>query len=780
MASVPAPERRSRLDYALAYAALGWAVLPLHCITAKGRCSCGQDCASPGKHPDPRFAPHGVHSASKDPERIKAWWTAAPYANIGVALGAISGIVAVDIDPRNNGDETWAAFVQRNSGVQPDTAIQLTGGGGMHLILRHDPERTLVKPGAGVDIKADGGYIVVEPSSHVSGQHYAWDAEADPLEGQPIADAPAWLTTPAKASITRLGPAPKALGHIDPQRLLDLKAAMAHLDHDDYHVWIGVGMALHSTDAAEAYDLWDEWSQRSSKYDPQVQRSKWLSFGGRPDQLHVESIFAWARDAGWSGESPRIAVPATSVTIKPPAPEPEANPAKDPASSRRCAEAEKLGVHRPPGVLGDLADWITATAPRPQPLWSVSTALALGSVACGRRFVGKPRGNFSPLYFLHLGVSGSGKDYAKQAVYRCLEAAGWDALIGRGSSYASDAAVFSALYHQPQHITITDEIGRALANSKSEGAMHQRSALSALIEVWGSPHGRLYPKHYSMQGLTKEQAEAMAQRVVHKPSLTMIALGQPALVWEALDDGAIRDGFLARLLIVETDIGRSLDTETPDLPIPQPVIDWLRAVRQAGAGQGNLAATLATAGTPADIDPPTVDVPTTPEAMALWRAYQAEVIEDMDALERQGLAEIQSRRVEQAMRIAVILAVSTDPHRPVITADLAQWAITYTRWLGDLTLQAIRQHLHGSTFARQRAAVLAAIAKAGQRGLTERDLAKACRAWQGLEPRQRRAILDAISADGLAALVDLGPGPSGRGRPRKAWVALDNNADIGE
>jgi hypothetical protein len=415
-----------------------------------------------------------------------------------------------------------------------------------------------------------------------------------------------------------------------------------------------------------------------------------------------------------------------------------------------------------------MVDWINATAPRPQPLFAVSTALALGSVACGRRYRGMPRGNFTSLYFFHLGVSGSGKDYAKEAIYRALEAGDWSELIGRGSSYASDSAVFSALYAQPQHVTITDEIGRALANAKSEGGMHLRSAISALIEVWGSLHGRLYPKHYSTAGLTKDQADAMSKRVVHKPALTMVAMAQPSIFWASMDEGAIRDGFLARLIMVETDIGRGLDNECPELPIPDSVARWLQSIR--ASRMGNLGQLI---DAPADLDPSPIDVPSDKGAQAAFRAYQAELIAHMDELEKDGLSDLLNRRAEQAMRVATIVAVSVNVLEPVITKPIAEWAIAFVRFHCGNTLNSLRLHMHGSPFAKLRADVLASIKAAGPRGRTEAELARYSRAFSGLEPRMRRSVLDSLTADSLAALADMGKGPSGRGKTRKAWVALD-------
>src|SRR5579884_1684144 len=96
---------RDPLEAALAYAGWGWAVFPLHAVV-DGRCSCRRAaCAHPAKHPVTR---HGLLEATRDPARIRLWWARWPWANIGVATGAASGLVVVDVDPRSGGADSLA------------------------------------------------------------------------------------------------------------------------------------------------------------------------------------------------------------------------------------------------------------------------------------------------------------------------------------------------------------------------------------------------------------------------------------------------------------------------------------------------------------------------------------------------------------------------------------------------------------------------------------------------------------------------------------------------
>lgn len=171
------------------YVRHGIPVFPLH-SAINGRCSCGKpDCASPGKHPRTE---HGFKDATTDPARIAEWWTRWPDANIGMPTGPTSGRLALDVDPRNGGDASLERLTAKY-GRLPETAEQVTGGGGRHYILC-DPGISVPKTLApGIDLKGDGGYIVLAPSMHASGRAYQWDGISGVKALFAPADPPGWL-----------------------------------------------------------------------------------------------------------------------------------------------------------------------------------------------------------------------------------------------------------------------------------------------------------------------------------------------------------------------------------------------------------------------------------------------------------------------------------------------------------------------------------------------------------------------------------------------------------
>jgi len=180
--------------HALLYAKRGYAVVPMHSIDG-GACSCskGAKCSSPGKHP---LNINGVKGASIKRPQIRKWWSDHPNANIGIATGTRSNILALDVDPRNGGNETLELMIQQLGDLNA-VAISNTGGRGTHYVFKYPSFRIRKDSngkvfGPGIDVMSDGAIIVVPPSIHASGQKYRWREGVSLLENPPARIPKAW------------------------------------------------------------------------------------------------------------------------------------------------------------------------------------------------------------------------------------------------------------------------------------------------------------------------------------------------------------------------------------------------------------------------------------------------------------------------------------------------------------------------------------------------------------------------------------------------------------
>ncbi len=221
-------------EAAIAYAVRGFMTLPIFEID-RGRCACGSDtCRSPGKHPRTRS---GVYDATSDLTAVRRWWKRWPTANVGIATGEASGVVVIDVDPRNGGVKSLARAVDDRS--LPQTPRVETGGDGERLYFSPLPSNTYFVPLRGIDFKAEGGYVVAPPSTHIQGKRYRWDLETLDLA---LASVPEGLTARRSRQLSRRGTSkplrlPRRIedliryGHVSDKRYLTRSEAIQAIAH---------------------------------------------------------------------------------------------------------------------------------------------------------------------------------------------------------------------------------------------------------------------------------------------------------------------------------------------------------------------------------------------------------------------------------------------------------------------------------------------------------------------------------------------------------------------
>lgn len=233
------------LEHALFYAAKGWRVIPI-----------------PPGYKYPRGIDSWETKATTDVGRITRYWTANPDHGIGIATGPESGIFILDIDPDDGGDDSLAAL-EAKYGPLPDTVEAVTGGNGRHIVLAWPDEGEIHNSasgvlGAGIDVRGVGGQFVVAPTVHPeTRQQYYWEVEHDPMMGQAVAVAPAWLVellqTPVGADKPRRDKIDRdaVVGDLPGDRWAANTTWAAELEAD------GATFHSHHTDlSGDYYELW--------------------------------------------------------------------------------------------------------------------------------------------------------------------------------------------------------------------------------------------------------------------------------------------------------------------------------------------------------------------------------------------------------------------------------------------------------------------------------------------------------------------------------------------
>lgn len=127
----------------------------------------------------------GLTNWSDNPQDAMSYWSIRPRANIAIVCGEPSGnLVAIDLDCHGgpDGRETLRAW-EAEHGKLPETVSVITGSGGKHLLYRVNRSfKKFENPQIGVDIRAEGSYVVAPPSIHPNGEAYEWSVSPDDMD----------------------------------------------------------------------------------------------------------------------------------------------------------------------------------------------------------------------------------------------------------------------------------------------------------------------------------------------------------------------------------------------------------------------------------------------------------------------------------------------------------------------------------------------------------------------------------------------------------------------
>lgn len=732
----------SPMDYALRYAAIGWLVFPVWGgLDGKCRCGrCGDDAKSPGKHPVEHLARGGVNSATTNPDQIRAWWTQFPEAGIGVSMSG-SGLVAIDIDPRNGGLDTIDQIEAQHGALESDV-LAFTQGGGEHRVFSLASDAGLPgKLGKGIDIKRNG-YIVVEPTQGVQGK-YAWEASSDPLDGAVPSPLPDWLRGLAQS---REPIASEPVRFATREQLEELRSALAVLEADDRDTWIRYLHALKPL-GQDGFDLWDEWSRKSAKYDPVDAIAKWHS--AKPaGAINYETIFFAAQAAGWvnplAGGSTLGANVSALLTQAPE--QRSATPMPAPQGPYVFPD-HLLEV---PGLVGDVAHYINASSLFPQPVLALGAALTFCGALFGRK-VASDTDLRTNIYVIGVGDSGSGKEHARKALKKLAVAAGAEKIIG-AEKLASDQGLFGLLSQNPSCVVLMDEFGRALRTLGNDRApAHLQQLMTMLLELTGAADS------YIMEKRRAEHADPDRRpMLIQNPNLCIYATTVPGRLFQGLTPDEIVDGFLPRWLILESDtpdpvLSRSRSQGLP-LDLVETVSAW--AERTPEMDTSNLANPVLrpqVLGTDAGADT-VLD-----RHITAWAARKREA-------RGTGLDALWARGYEHALRLCLIRAAGRGG-ASINEAD-ATWACELTEFLLSRTATQATANVAANEYEAQTQKVAAFLEAKG-----EVTLSTLTRKFRWLKQRARDEILGSLmDAQQVAIAASQTEGRSSR---KIVWIGKE-------
>lgn len=264
-------------------------------ITTAGKCDCDDpDCVAVGKHP--RISGWN-RTPYQDDEQIEAMQEYLVTTGFGVCL---DNHLVIDIDPRNGGDASYKKL-QDDMGMDLNAAsgcIVATGGGGWHVYYSVPKDMPLMshhKEYPGIDFKngtTGASFVVGAGSLHASGMAYEFE-KGNPCD---LTEIPQCLVNLLKRKETKN----KSYDGAEVTNT-EIHAILGHIQNADVHYddWIKVGMAIHDATHGEGFQMWDEWSMQSAKYNPQMMDQRWHSFGKSANPVRIGTLFHMAEDSGY-------------------------------------------------------------------------------------------------------------------------------------------------------------------------------------------------------------------------------------------------------------------------------------------------------------------------------------------------------------------------------------------------------------------------------------------------------------------------------------------------
>lgn len=311
----------------------------------------------------------------------------------------------------------------------------------------------------------------------------------------------------------------------------------------------------------------------------------------------------------------------------------------------------------PPGLIGQIANYVMATSIRPVKEIALATALALVSGIAGRTYNTVSKSGLN-LYLIMLAKTGCGKEAAQNGIERLIGKVreivpAANEFIGP-AHFASGQAIIKTLAERPGFLSVLGEVGITLktwCDPRANSA--EQLILRVLLDCYGKSgaSGVIRPHAYSDKDKTTTLIQA--------PNLCIIGESVPQTFYETLDESHIASGLVPRFLVMEYEGERPEMNEGTDI--------------EPDAGMIQTLADLATTVVLARHNNTHQVVPLEPDAQRIMRDYNHHCDEHIRTTD-DVQAQLWNRAHLNALRLATLVAVGRDLRAPRVNMDDAAWA----------------------------------------------------------------------------------------------------------
>lgn len=323
-------------------------------------------------------------------------------------------------------------------------------------------------------------------------------------------------------------------------------------------------------------------------------------------------------------------------------------------------------LHPVPGLLGQIAYYVYQSSPRPVPEVSLAAAIGLMAGICGRGW--NISGTGLNQYIMLLAGTGRGKEAVHTGIRNIMTKVA-DIGPGGGGCPAAmeflgpdDIASGQALVKymsktSKSFITVQGEFDLTLKSFVS------RNANAALLKL-----KQILLKSYSRSGRGKVLEGTIYSdsdkntAPITSPAFSLIGEGTPERLYSMLDEALVQDGLLPRFTIIHYEGDRvPLHKAHMDVEPPAGLIRSIAALcgQSLMLNQSNQV----------------IDVGMTAEAEALTDTFDRKIDGTINQANNEIIAQLWNRAHLKVLKLAAIIAVGINSSQPVVSAEVAQYAI---------------------------------------------------------------------------------------------------------
>lgn len=476
----------------------------------------------------------------------------------------------------------------------------------------------------------------------------------------------------------------------------------------------------------------------AAKYRGRLEQEVRRAWMKAPDPTPIQVVFA----------------PSTAV----PAHDPETGEVLDETPAPTAAAESVIPVSdelpdeltRVPGLLGEVVDWIEASARRPNRTLALGAAITTVGTLMGRRTAG-PTLSGTHLYIVALAPSGAGKDHPLRMVMELIKAANAGHLLGP-DEFISMPAVIQFLKRSPLSVCPMDEIGAFLKRlSHHRASPYEKSVTKMLRTAWGA----------SFKTITTPEWGSKQMEEIWFPALSIFGVSTPAEFFEALEGGDVVNGFLNRfLLLTSSKRTRDVTPKADPLNVPPALA---KALTDLFITTNRITASDLKKPIGTHADPRSVTWSRDGKAEPLFELLKADV-ERICADDE--IEPFFARTVEMALRLATIRAVGRNLSKRAVDQGDMEWGRDLALWSARRMAKAARGYIAENQTQSFSNRVLRAVERKGGR-ISHRDLQRSLKG--AIKPRELADILkNLLEAEMLREERTV---PAGGGTPSRWYVA---------